>query len=402
MEKKNRVALVAAVTVAVVAAIAVPTVALQAESRTVAQGQAQPVDRGDSGRLVSDTAIANLDPSLADVSARADRITYKSKSVDGRDVVVSGALLTPKGQAPAGGWPVVAWQHGSSGIADRCAPSTALNKDGKVDLYGYAAFVAQLLKAGYAVTATDYEGLGTDGQHPYIVADSEARGAIDSVRAGMEADSGLSNKHFLVGHSQGGHASIAASELEPTWGEGLDFRGVVGLAPVTDVGAAYKYGDPGPVDRGFYMLALAGLQTKHPDLRYADFLGPQALAMLPATQQECTSEIWTQFSANMGDELPDYNFTPQSPDAALKIQDWLDEESRPSAKSPAPMLLVMGSSDPSIRINVTKQAVQNAKTYGTDAAFTLYPGKDHYGVLAPRVDGGAADDVVDWLNAHVN
>lgn len=179
-------------------------------------------------------------------------------------------------------------------------------------------------------------------------------------------------------------------------------RGVVGLAPVTNVGVAYKYGDPGPVDRGFYMLALGGLKTKHPELRYEDFLGPQALAMLPRTQQECSTEIWKQFSANLGGKLPDYNFTPQSPDAALKIQDWLDQENRPSAKSPAPMLLAMGSSDPSIRINVTEQAIQNAKAFGTEAEFALYPGKDHYGILAPGVAGGAADDVIRWLNEHVS
>jgi len=47
---------------------------------------------------------------------------------------------------------------------------------------GYKGFLADLLKAGYAVVATDYEGLGTPGEHRYIIADSEARGMIDTVR----------------------------------------------------------------------------------------------------------------------------------------------------------------------------------------------------------------------------
>jgi len=294
----------------------------------------------------------------------------------------------------------VSWAHGSSGIIDQCAPSTALSKDGKVDLYGYSEFVSQLLEAGYAVAATDYEGLGTEGDHPYIVADSEGRSVIDAVRAAIQAEPTLSKKVFAVGHSQGGQAAIAAGELAETWGESLDFRGTIGIAPVTNVGQAYSYGSPGPVDRGFYLLALHGLKTVHPDLQFERYLGSQVLEMLPKASQECTGEIWTDFSANLGDKLHDYQFTPQDPAAALQLQGWLDEQSVPRGKAPAPMLLLQGDQDPSIKAAVTQQAAKNARAAGTVADFSLYPGEDHYSVLAPRADGGATDDVIEWLNAH--
>lgn len=106
----------------------------------------------------------------------------------------------------------MSWGHGSSGINDRCAPSIAPNKDGKIDLYGYGGFVGELLKASYAVVATDYEGLGTPGEHPYIIADSEGCSMIDAVRAGVQAEPNLSNSWFAVGHSRGGQAAIAAGE----------------------------------------------------------------------------------------------------------------------------------------------------------------------------------------------
>ncbi|MGS2648366.1 alpha/beta fold hydrolase [Streptosporangium sp. LJ11] len=352
------------------------------------------------GRLVSAKAIAGLDPVLGSVAGRADRITYRSRSLSGEDIVVSGALLKPKGRAPKGGWPVVSWAHGSSGISDRCAPSSVPNKDGKVDLYGYGALVAELLKAGYAVAATDYEGLGTTGEHPYIVADSEGRGVIDAVRAAVQADSTLSTSWFAVGHSQGGQAAIAAGELSKSWGEGLDFRGTVGLAPVTDVGQAYNYGSPSPVDRGFYLLALHGLKTVHTGLRYERFLGGQAMDMLPKVETDCTAKIWEDFSADLGDKLNDYQFTPQTPEAALRLQGWLDAQSVPRGRTPGPMLLLQGDRDPSIKIAVTRQAVRNARAAGTAAEFRLYRGKDHYSVLTPRDQGGAATDVIDWLDRH--
>lgn len=354
----------------------------------------------DAGELISRKAITDLDPVLAAAAGRADRMTYRSRSLNGDAIIVSGVFLAPKGQPPRGGWPIVSWGHGSSGISDSCAPSTVANRAGKIDLYGYGGFVAELLKAGYAVVATDYEGLGTPGDHPYIIADSEGRGMIDAVRAAVYGEPTLSTSWFAVGHSQGGQAAIAAGELAPTWGKGLDFRGTVGLAPVTNVGAAYSYGSPGPVDRGFYLLALQGLKTQVPSLRYEDYLGSEALRMLPETAHERTLRIWEDFSANLGAKLTDFQFTPQSPEAALKLQKLLDAQSVPRGRAFAPMLLLQGDQDPSIKIAVTRQAVQNARFAGTTAEFRIYPGKDHYSVLATEDDGGAATDVVKWLDNH--
>jgi pimeloyl-ACP methyl ester carboxylesterase len=270
------------------------------------------------------------------------------------------------------------WAHGSSGIGDQCAPSTAPNQNGKVDLYGYGGLVGGLLRAGYAVAATDYEGLDTPGEHPYIVAGSEGRGVIDAVRAASQADPAVSKEWFAVGHSQGGQAAIAAGELSKSWGKGLKFRGTVGLAPVTNVGVAYSYGTPGPTDRGFYLLALNGLKTVHPDLRFDDFLNSDVLAMTPQVRKECTAKIWEDFTANYGKKLGDYAFAPQDHKAAMKLQGWLDEQSVPRGNTPGPMLLLQGDDDPSIKISVTEQAARNARAAGTSAQFRLYKGKDHY------------------------
>lgn len=397
---KVRLGAVAAIAIAAVAAPIAVHYGTEPAIATTAFAEALTGPDG-TGKLLSDKPIANLDPELASASARADRITYRSRSLAGRDIVVSGAFFTPKGRAPRGGWPVVSWAHGSSGISDSCAPSSVPNQNGKIDLYGYGGFIAQLLKAGYAVAATDYEGLGTPGDHPYIVADSEGRGVIDAVRAAIEAEPALSRTYFDVGHSQGGQAAIAAGEMAQTYGRGLDFRGTVGLAPVTNVAAAYMWGNPGPVDRGFYLLALDGLKTVHPELQFDQLLGKQALAMLPRVAQECTTDIWNDFSRNFGNALNDWQFVPQNASAALKLQDWLDEQSVPRGRTPGPMLLLQGTADPSIKKAVTYQAVRNARAAGTPAEFKLYPGKDHYGVLAPRSQGGAADDVIAWLGSHL-
>ncbi len=59
--------------------------------------------------------------------ATAIRILYHSLSADGKDIATSGVVLIPAGTAPVGGWPVIAWAQGTSGVARQCAPS--LQKD---------------------------------------------------------------------------------------------------------------------------------------------------------------------------------------------------------------------------------------------------------------------------------
>ena len=60
-----------------------------------------------------------------DNAAKSLRILYSSTDgIDGKTpIAVSGALYMPKGAPPAGGWPVVAWAHGTVGAAAVCAPS---------------------------------------------------------------------------------------------------------------------------------------------------------------------------------------------------------------------------------------------------------------------------------------
>src|SRR5262249_49081234 len=53
-------------------------------------------------------------------AARGMRMLYVATDGlgSGTPVVVSGQVLLPKAPMPAGGWPIVAWEHGTTGIAD--------------------------------------------------------------------------------------------------------------------------------------------------------------------------------------------------------------------------------------------------------------------------------------------
>ena len=101
------------------------------ESAAPADGQPEELDGGDfyaapdpvpddeHGTLVRYQPVDGLDVGAATVW----RIMYVSESLEGQPIVVTGTALVPPGEAPEGGRPVLTIAHGTSGVADECAPS---------------------------------------------------------------------------------------------------------------------------------------------------------------------------------------------------------------------------------------------------------------------------------------
>jgi len=126
-------------------------------------------------------------------NAEAWRIAYVSSDVRGQKTLATALVVVPKGEVPAGGRPIVAWAHGTTGTAQYCGPSQVLDPVQELNEYflvggtswtdfGIPA-VNHWIEKGYAVVATDYQGLGGGGRHQYAVANSNAHDAINSVRA---------------------------------------------------------------------------------------------------------------------------------------------------------------------------------------------------------------------------
>lgn len=161
--------------------------------------------------------------------SRAWLVVYGSTGLDGKPVAVSGIVMAPEVAPADGGYPVVAWAHWTTGVADICAPSRAGVNDIPPD-------VNRLVQQGYVVTATDYEGLGTSGVHPYLVGISEGRSVLDSIRAVQDLPGAHAGTDAVViGHSQGGHAALWSAELAPSYAPGLALLGVFAGSPPTDM-----------------------------------------------------------------------------------------------------------------------------------------------------------------------
>lgn len=234
-------------------------------------------------------------------AAHAYRILYSSTGwPDGKPVAVSGALFVPAGKPPKGGWPLIAWAHGTTGYADVCAPSAMPRSDRDV------RYLGQWLKDGYAIVATDYQGLGTRGPHPYLQYKSEGMAVLDSIRAVQATHPELGRTVLTMGQSQGSGAAIGAAYIAPHYAPELKIAGTVatGIVAQTDDtrGARQEkvpslYAKPDDYgNAGFEVLFLLGtVRSSDPaHIRPEDIVSDRAMPLLRAGEHMCLRDLFAE------------------------------------------------------------------------------------------------------------
>ena len=122
----------------------------------------------------------------------------------------------------------MAWAHGTLGVADRCAPSWAGHKPRD------AAYINKWLENGFAVVATDYQGLGGPGPHAYLNWESEGRSVLDAVRAALASQPGkIANRVVVTGQSQGSGAALGATRIAPSYAPDVGLKATVATGVIS-------------------------------------------------------------------------------------------------------------------------------------------------------------------------
>jgi pimeloyl-ACP methyl ester carboxylesterase len=314
--------------------------------------------------------------------ATAVRILYHSLSSEGAQVATSAVVLVPPGPAPAGGWPVIAWAHGTSGVARMCAPS--LQKDME---YGEEGLMP-MVRAGFAVVATDYHGLGTAGAHEYVNKIAQGRDVIYSVPAARAAVPSLGRRWVVIGHSQGGLAAWSVAEMEA----GLhdpNYLGAVSVAGAGDLKAILTgMGDPGS-DAAFYLTYMAyAIHVLSPEFKPSDMLEGAALARYEnATTKGCWNYAYASFLG-----LPPGKIVKPGWDRTAAAEKLFKIDELGVAPIGGPMLVIAGEGDQTVPIASMRDTVQKACRNGIALTFRSYPGLDH----DPTMDQSTPDQLA-WV-----
>ncbi len=358
----------------------------------VAASQIKP--EGMLGQIVKKEKVATEIP-----GAQAWRIAYISSDVNDIKTISTGLLVAPTGPAPKEGRPIVSWSHGTTGSAQNCGPSQQLNP--AVDLneyflpngnswldYGILS-LTELIKEGYVVVATDYQGLGSGGKHQYVVGQTNGRDAINAIRAaGSVKELGSGKKALLYGWSQGGYSVLSAGSSKEylarsgTAYDGIDLVGVVALSPVNFSGvvkAAMNSNNNdsdkamnelvAPLSSNIFMWGhvaamMQGTQAAYPDkLKLADWFTPEGAKVFDQLSiNKCFHVLSDSLSYSYGD-----NYKSLSRSAPLNTKAWVDaliSAGIPNIKPVAPVLMYRGTKDAVPKSQVDIYEVQTCKLGG--------------------------------------
>jgi len=328
-----------------------------------------------------------LDPALSLTGAGpAYRVLYSTVDQHDQPAVSTGAVFLPPGPAPEGGFPVIAWAHGTVGLGDDCTPS-ALPRSPRDDEY-----LSHWLNQGYAVVASDYAGLGTPGLMSYLNSVTTAHGVVDSVIAAHDMGLPLSPEWAIVGQSQGGGAAVASARwaTEFSAGTGLDYRGVVATGTpanidnfVRQAGPALQLPELGPVANAYTAYILAAFREARPDLDINSVLTPEGLAAAERAETVCVRALTDE----LADLTPAAFFSaPLSsiPGMAEALYEYMGT---PSTGFDRPLFLGVGLLDRDVPPASTLAFYDQLVANNQNVTLRIYPEEDHSGtVLASMAD----------------
>ncbi|RZS44848.1 secretory lipase [Herbihabitans rhizosphaerae] len=306
----------------------------------------------------------------------AKRVAYWSTGLGDRPTPVTGAVYLPQGAPPAGGWPVISRAHGTVGLGDACAPSTAFpNPDGNYEYLG------KWLAQGYAIVTSDYAGIGTPGVHPYLDGKVAAYGVIDMVRAARTVVPTLSARWATLGNSQGGHTALFTANLATKYAPELDFRGAVAHGPPSNLAGLVSILGPSippsllnPGMKSLITYILAGLHAARPDFDLASYLTPLGKQVVADAEVLCNDDMRERMEGIGLGELFTRQLGPEFEQA------WGSIFNVPTSGYDRPIFIAQGTDDKTVFPFLTQQLVDDLAAHQQPYTYRTYP-VDHMGAL---------------------
>lgn len=323
----------------------------------------------------------------APLDAAASRILYRSVGLQGEPIAVSGVLVVPPGPAPAGGRPIVAWAHPTTGVVPACGPSRSAL------VFQMIQGVREMVRRGYAVVATDYPGLGTPGPHPYLVGVSEGRAVLDSVRAARQALGDQAGDRFAAwGHSQGGHAALYTGLLARDYAPELRLVGVAAAAPATELGTLLN-DDIGTLAGKNITAMTLWSWTRVFQAPLAGIVDAEALPVIDRLAEECIESPLDIPLRRMTSRSLQQRFLTVSDFTAVEPWSRLLRANTPGVlPRDIPVFIAQGSADTIVRPAVTEDYRRRLCQAGSAVRMLVLPGEGH-GLVAAH----AAIPAVDWM-----
>lgn len=337
----------------------------------------QPLPPGKAGELIRAEPFDDYD---LPYTVSAVRILYHSRSATGEDVASSGVVLFPTdAKPPVGGWPLVAWAHGATGVARICAPSLLKN-------LGHGTFFSMYVNLGYAIVATDYAGLGTNFRSAFVDSESNANDVIYAIDAARTAVPKVGTRWVVMGEAEGGLAAAKVAEKENT----IHDSGYLGSIIISGFsGAKELYGAPSRDASPHSLLSMAyGIQTVYPQFRVTDVLTQKALPLFRQARETCSGTgVASQLAASeiMKPEWTENRFVSQ----------YFARNSLGEARAYGPILAISGDDEQFAQTATTARAIARMCKMGDQVQWEKYPDQNLGSVI-----GDSVRDQIAWIESR--
>ncbi|MGP3535276.1 lipase family protein [Microbacterium sp. RD1] len=329
------------------------------------------------GRLIRWDDYQGRAPQNGDVH----RILYTTRDAVSRSAVASGLVIVPH-DPPPGPRPVIVWNHGTTGVAQGCAPSL---RDASATRWSIPA-LEEALAAGWVVVASDYSGQGAPGRFPYLIGKGEARSSLDAVLAAAELpDLTLSPDTVVWGHSQGGHAALWTTQLAPEYTPGVTVLGTAAIAPVADPAALadelLRF-DANAMLSVLTSWVLVPYAETYPDVHLDDYVAPGARSIVREMTQRCPTEpgVVVSVLAALGVSEDRPLYTGDLTEGALGRR---LAENAATGPTGSPLLIVWGKDDEVIPTQLQDRYIRGLCDQGQEVRWRSYHGYDHLRPILP-------------------
>jgi pimeloyl-ACP methyl ester carboxylesterase len=320
---------------------------------------------------------------------RGWRILYTTTVNDSTPATAVATVFAPI-NPPAGPRPVITWEHGTTGLLQKCMPSL-----GSVPTLGIPA-LDQIVSAGWVIVATDYSFAEKGGPHPYVIGEGEARAGLDSVRAARQMpELTLDTRTAVWGHSQGGHSALWTGIIGPRYAPDVQIVGVAAIAPAANVTNIIKTNPP--VDKQLGPYIALSYSRFYPDITFEQVLRPEALAAAREMVNLCA------FLPRDDDPQRIAALSATFEGGALATNTNAAFAARLAQNTPdhpiaAPVVIAQGLSDDVVPPAATDAYVNERCGAGQRLEYWTLAGRDHSGIVQP----GTSLDVplVAWTTAR--
>ena len=336
-----------------------------------------PLPTGKPGELIRSE---EFDQYELPFSISAVRILYHSRSAVGGDVAASGVVLIPgEGKPPAGGWPVIAWAHGATGVARPCAPSLMRN-------VGHGPFLSMYVNLGYAVVATDYTGLGTNFRNAFFDGPSNATDLVASVAAARAAVPGLGARWIVIGEGEGSLAALAVAEKENEIRD-PSYLGSIAISGVPSAEEIYE--DSAQGSSTLMLISLAyGIKTVYPQFQESNVLTEKGLALFHDIERMCSQ-------ARMTPQLSPLEIVKPSWQNNAFVSQYFVRNKLGQIRAYGPILVMSSDADQAIPATETAQAIGRMCKQGDRVQWERYHDLD-----PARVIGDSVRDQIGWIEGR--